>query len=211
VTGLAWTLLAVAAAAAVTDWIAVARRVPAVEYAAKPATLVLLIGVALTLDAADRGVRVAFVVALVLSLAGDVFLMLPGDRFVAGLASFLGAHLAYLVGFTIGHGSVGELLIGVAVTAAVAAPLGVRLARGVQRNAPALIVPVSAYVGAISAMVAAATGWGGALAVIGAWLFFTSDALIGETRFVRPIAGGALAIIVTYHLGQAALVLSLAD
>jgi hypothetical protein len=37
-----------------------------------------------------------------LSTAGDVFLMLPRDRFVAGLASFLVAHLCYVWAFSIG-------------------------------------------------------------------------------------------------------------
>jgi hypothetical protein len=36
-----------------------------------------------------------------------------------------------------------------------------------------------------------------------------SDSLIGWTRFVRAHSWGPLAIIVTYHLGQAALVVSL--
>ena len=38
------------------------------------------------------------VLALVLSLAGDVFLMLHG-LFIPGLVSFLGAHLAYIALF----------------------------------------------------------------------------------------------------------------
>jgi uncharacterized membrane protein YhhN len=209
-TGLSWILVGVAGVAAVTDWIAVAREAKPVEYVAKPLTLVALIGVALSLDPASSGVRVAFVVALVFSLAGDVFLMVRRDLFVAGLASFLCAHLAYLLGFVVGSGSADELLVGAAVTLAVAGPLGVRLVRAVRRTAPALVAPVAAYVAAIAAMVAAATAWGDTLAVIGAWLFFASDALIGEARFVRPIDRGALAIIVTYHVGQGALVLSLA-
>ena len=95
----------------------------------------------------------------------------------------------------------------------VAVPLGVRLLRAVRRTRPALAGPVAAYVTVIAVMVACATGWGNAFAVVGAWLFFASDALIGETRFVRPdqedVRWGRLAVIVTYHLGQAGLVLSL--
>ena len=56
------------------------------EYVCKPLTLGLLIGCALALDPADEAVRAWFVAALVLSLAGDVFLMLPQDLFVFGLA-----------------------------------------------------------------------------------------------------------------------------
>ena len=46
--------------------------------------------------------------------------------------------------------------------------------------------------------------------VIGAILFYVSDALIGWTRFVRDVRHGRVAIMVTYHLGQIGLVLSLA-
>ena len=42
--------------------------------------------------------RAWFVAALVLSLVGDVFLMLPQDLFVFGLGSFLLGHIAYIVG-----------------------------------------------------------------------------------------------------------------
>jgi uncharacterized membrane protein YhhN len=71
------------------------------EYVAKPLTMVVLIGVALALHPTSDAQRWWFVAALVLSLAGDVFLMLPNDMFVAGLASFLLAHVAYVVGFLI--------------------------------------------------------------------------------------------------------------
>jgi uncharacterized membrane protein YhhN len=154
--------------------------------------------------------RAAFVIALACSLVGDVFLMLPSDRFVAGLAAFLGAHLAYTAGFVLGPGSVGGFAVGALITAVVAIPLGVQLLRVVRRSAPAVVTPVTAYLVVISVMVAAATGWGNAWAIVGAWLFFISDALIGETRFVRAIPRAGLAIIVTYHVGQALLVLSLA-
>jgi hypothetical protein len=40
-------------------------------------------------------------------------------------------------------------------------------------------------------------------------LFVASDALIGGTRFVRPIRGAGVVIMVTYHLGQMLLVASL--
>ena len=49
-------------------------------------------------------------------------------------------------------------------------------------------------------MVATAVGAGGAAAIAGAALFFVSDALIGETRFVRPASWGPVAVIITYHL-----------
>jgi uncharacterized membrane protein YhhN len=46
-------------------------------------------------------------------------------------------------------------------------------------------------------------------AAAGAVLFYVSDALIGFSRFVREWPWAPVAIIVTYHLGQAGLVLAL--
>jgi len=215
VTTAAGVLLALTALAAVVDWVAVGTRRTAVEYVAKPLATAGLVAVALTLDPVHPDMRTAFVVALMLSLVGDVFLMLPGERwFVPGLASFLLAHVAYVVGFAIGPGTGGALLVGAVIALAVAVPMGTRLVRALRGTAPEMVGPVVAYVVVIASMVACATGWGNAWAVVGAWLFFLSDALIGETRFVhREWAGtrwAPVAIIVTYHLGQAGLVLSLA-
>ncbi len=207
-------MLVLTAAAALADWFAVATARRTLEYVAKPLTTAGLVALACTLAPVHADMRAAFVVALVLSLAGDVFLMLPGERwFPYGLGAFLLAHVAYVVGFAVGPGTGAELAVGAAVTLVVAVPLGVRLLGAVRRTSPVLVGPVAAYVTVIAAMVASATGWGNAWAIVGAWLFFASDALIGETRFVRAgredSRAGGLAIIVTYHLGQAALVLSL--
>lgn len=214
VTVTAQVLLGVTAVAAIVDWLAVGTRNRRLEYVAKPLTLAGLVAVACTLDPSAGDVRAAFVVALVLSLIGDVFLMLPGDRwFVPGLAAFLGAHVAYVVGFSLDPGSGAALLVGALIVLAVMVPTGVRLVRAVRRTAAPLVGPVSAYVVVIAAMVACATAWGNGWAIAGAWLFAASDTGIGESRFVRPqwsdARGARLAIIVLYHLGQAGLVLSL--
>src|SRR5580765_5942786 len=94
-----WLVVAALLVAA-ADWLAVAGRAQRAEYVLKPLTMVVLIAAALALSDGAPGVTTAFTVAaLVLSLAGDVFLMLPRDLFVAGLASFLLAHVAYVVAF----------------------------------------------------------------------------------------------------------------
>ena len=41
---------------------------------------------------------------LLFSLVGDVSLMLPNERFIQGLVSFLVAHLCYIVAFTFESG-----------------------------------------------------------------------------------------------------------
>jgi uncharacterized membrane protein YhhN len=189
---------------------AVARSNKALEYACKPAVMLVLIGLAVTIDPSRADRRDWFVAALVLSLLGDVFLMLPRDLFVPGLASFLLAHVAYVIGLRLHGGSAAEwALAGIAV-AAVDVVLARPVLGAVRSRHPELLPPVAAYMVVISTMVAAALATGVALAAAGAVLFFASDTLIAWNRFVRPKAWGPLAIMVTYHLGQAGLVLSLA-
>ena len=202
---------AVAAVAAVGNWSAVARqdRRPddkRLEYVCKPLTLVALIVVALLLDADDPTVRAWFVVALVLSLAGDVFLMLPRDLFVFGLASFLLGHVAYIGGLTAAGVETVPLAVGAAAVAVVAFALGRRILAATD---PELRVPVAAYIVVISVMVVTAIGTGDGRAIAGASLFYVSDALIAWNRFVQPLAFAPVAIMVTYHLAQAGLVLFL--
>jgi uncharacterized membrane protein YhhN len=210
VTAAAWVFLVIAGVLAVGDWLAVGRKSTPLEYVCKPGTLAALAVVAITLDPVDGDVRSWFVAALVLSLLGDVFLMLPSDRFVAGLASFLLAHVAYVVGFTRGGGSILAVVVAAIPVVMVAALLGARFLRAVARAGDReLVGPLVAYMAVIAAMVSFALASGNALAAIGAVLFMASDSLIAETRFVQPRPWGPLAIIVTYHLGQAGLTLSL--
>lgn len=214
-TGVALLLLALALVAAAGNWIAVERGPKALEYVCKPLTLALLVACALALDPADDGVRTWFVVALVLCLLGDVFLMLPQDRFVPGLASFLLGHLAYVGGFLADGMVASRLGIGILVVALAIGVIGMTILRHVRAGAdPALAGPVTAYMLVISAMVACAVGVGRPLAIVGAGLFYASDSLIAWNRFVSPDGSGPtahprLAIMTTYHLAQVLLVLSL--
>jgi alkylglycerol monooxygenase len=68
---------------------------------AKPLTMLLALAVVFTQPASgERGLLCG---ALLASLAGDVFLMLPGAQwFIPGLASFLVAHLCYIALFRAG-------------------------------------------------------------------------------------------------------------
>jgi uncharacterized membrane protein YhhN len=233
VTAGAWALLVVAGLLAAGNWMAVARGDKQLEYVCKPGAMVALIGVALTLDPSHGDVRAWFVVALALSLAGDIFLMLPSDQFVAGLASFLLAHVAYVIGLTRHGGGAGALALAVIPVVAVAGLLGARFLRAARAAGHGeLTGPLIAYMAVIAAMVTCAVASGNALAAAGAVLFMASDALIAETRFVGPAATAALptgaagagacdgdqkarlpwapvVIMVTYHLGQAGLTLSL--
>ncbi len=95
-----------------------------------------------------------------------------------------------------------------AVVAAAVAPFATRVVRAL-RGSPPLLGPVAAYMLVISAMLATALATGNVLAGAGAALFVASDTMIAWNRFVRPFRAADVGIMVTYHLGQAALVLSL--
>ena len=209
-TGEAVLLLALALVAAVGDWIAVQRGQKLLEYVCKPATLALLVTVALALDPEQSDVRGWFVVALVLCLFGDVFLMLPQDVFVPGLVAFLLGHLAYIGGFLADGLVASRFGIGLSVVALAVAVIGLTILRHVRAGPePEMTGPVSAYMVVISAMVACAVGVGHPLGIAGAGLFYASDSLIAWNRFIGETRHGRLAIIVTYHLAQVGLVLSL--
>lgn len=205
----AFLAVALVLAAAFGNWTAVASENKGLEYICKPAVMLLLIVLALAIDPRDPTARTWFIVALVCSLAGDVFLMLPKDLFVFGLGAFLLAHLAYIVGMLVDGVQLGRLLAGILIVAIGILILGTQIVRAAYAAEPALALPVMLYIGVISAMVVAAIGTGEPLAIAGATLFYTSDALIGWTRFIRPTTWAPLTIMITYHLGQLGLVLSL--
>lgn len=180
-------------------------------YCFKPLTTSLLV-LAATLQASAHGPRyqLAVVTGLALSLAGDVFLMLPGDRFVPGLASFLLAHLAYVAAFSSGipPGANPFLLLPALAAAAL-------LIRVLWRGLGRLRYPVLLYAAAIVLMVwqAWARGWelrspGSALGAAGAALFMASDSLLALNRFRAPFAWAQAAIMATYVAAQALIALS---
>lgn len=210
-TAAAAALLAAAGLAAVVDWWAVATGARRAEYVCKPAAILLLTGVALTLEPADSAQRAWFVAALLLSAAGDVLLMLPDEQFVPGLASFLGAHAAYIVGFLLtGRPGTAGLVVGLLIVLNAFLLAATRIVDALRaRGEGALVGPVMAYMAAIGTMTVLATGSGSVAAAIGGVLFLASDTLLAWNRFVGPVPGARLGVIVTYHLGQTGLVLSL--
>ncbi|HYF44952.1 MAG TPA: lysoplasmalogenase [Acidimicrobiales bacterium] len=203
-------LLLVFGAYALGNWWAVEVGNQRLEWLCKPAALVALTGAAMALRPDEFEVKVVFVIGLLLSLAGDVFLMLPSDRFLPGLISFFLAHVAYVVGFAIADPEPVLLLVGVLVVAAgmvfVGRPLVARVRSGDQSD---MAVPVMAYMAVISLMVVFAIGNGNPFGIAGALLFYASDATLGWNRFVEPTSHGRLAVMATYHLGQLGLVLFL--
>ena len=148
--------------------------------------------------------------ALAASMAGDVFLMLPGGYFIPGLASFLVAHLFYIALLRQGINwfpSVRALLLTLGVGAAMYAWVWGGL------TDPVVKVAVAAYVGVISLMVAQAIGRATVLGdaaskavALGACVFMLSDSLIAINRFVQPLPLVSLWVLTTYYAAQILMV-----
>lgn len=174
------------------------------HWISKPLTTLLIFGMALRFGVAGR-YRNGILVGLLFSTAGDVFLMLPGDRFVQGLLSFLLAHLAYLWAFRARAAwlarSAPFLLYG-----AVSAAIVVLLWPGMPGS---LRLPVTIYVLALAAMASqAAVGWQlrrdrpSLYAALGGAFFVFSDSIIAVNRFVLPFEASKGVILVSYWLAQ---------
>jgi uncharacterized membrane protein YhhN len=215
-------LMVVAAVAAAVDWVAVGTSNKQLEYLAKPAVLAALMAAAAAIpagriDLVDR--RWWFVAALGACLAGDVLLMLPGELFVPGLAAFLAGHALFIGGFLQPPSPDGgppfsfsptgliTAAVLVVVVESVPAALIIRSLSGEGRRG--LVVPVVVYMAAVVTMAVLACNVGNAVAAVGALLFLASDTVLAFDRFVVPVPRGHLVVHVTYHLGQALLVLSL--
>ena len=210
-----WPILALFAASfeAVIVW----KKLIKFEVFAKPAVMLFLF---LWLYAITglQGDTLWFGIGILLSLVGDVLLMSFTNRmFVLGLAAFLFAHIAYIIGFK------EELLNPTAWSFILLFLLfvnGIRLIRRIvgamramQQNA--LVLPVIVYSLVISLMLFAAMStifdpaWntGAAFFVsLGAFLFYLSDLILAWNKFVSPVKNGPVLNIVAYHLGQISLI-----
>ena len=204
-----YSLIGLALLIAVADWWAVYTKNRRAEYVLKPLVMVILIAATVAMSAPDpAAARPLILAGLVASLIGDVFLMLK-DKFVPGLAAFLVAHLFYALGFIL-MGIIGlPFIAGLLIAVIVFRRLGVRIVTGAAESNRSLGVPVALYITAISVMFMFAIGTFRPAAMIGATLFCLSDSLIGWTRFVKDIPNGRVYIMVSYHLAQIAIVLSL--
>jgi alkenylglycerophosphocholine hydrolase len=211
------SLLGVAFGLAVIDWLAVVKSWRWLEYSAKPAVMVALLAW-LGFYAGFQGPLAWFAAGIFLSLLGDVFLMPRIDRFIPGLISFLLAHLAYIAGLNIS----GPPPMGLPafIFAGLILVYGFffyrRLARALKkRNVKRLQMPLLVYALMIGTMLLSALlapfrpQWEfspALLAACGALLFFISDSVLAWNKFVKHLPAGRLLVMVTYHLGQFALI-----
>lgn len=202
-------LLSLAAAVA---YLAAQSRAPSLRRSAAKTAAVGLLAVLAFL----QGGPVLLIAALALSAAGDAFLAQEGEKpFFAGLASFLLAHVAYVVLFLRTGDGLGILASQpwrVALCAiCIVAAMGL-LRRLLPVAGPQMRLPVTLYTDAILAMLVAAATVRAPAIVAGAVLFVVSDTLLAIGRFLlapgdprQPVLGAA--VWVSYFLAQAAITL----
>ena len=172
-------------------------------YIFKPLTMVFVWLIAIRGQATLPFYKYLILTGLVFSTVGDVFLMMPSDRFVAGLVAFLIAHLCYSMAFVseirtllwwpliplVAYGTVTYILL--------ASSLG------------RLQSPVLIYVVVILMMAWLAwerwsqTGQSGALlAFVGAVLFVISDTILAINRFRGAFKLARALNLTTYFAAQ---------
>jgi uncharacterized membrane protein YhhN len=216
---MSFTLLGIALFIAIIDWFAVAKNLTALRFLSKPGVMVALLGwIAIT--SGFTSPVTWFALAIILSLGGDVFLLLPEAYFSAGLVSFLFAHVAYIIGLnqTLPPINLATLIL-LGIIALTATGLYRQIAAGLKsRDKSRLKLPVFIYVIVISLMVFSAlvtlvrpdSQWRTYPALLvsaGSLLFFISDASLAWDRFVKKLPYGSLQVISTYQLGQISIIL----
>lgn len=195
------------------NWIAIWRGKLKAYYITKPLVLLGLIFYFL-LQGACNPTRLPFLVGLIFSLLGDIFLIPQSTRwFMLGVGAFGMAHLSYIVGFNASLPPVPYLIIGLAAVLAGIVVMYMTIDRfAVSSEVNKKLLPFFKAYGivvlamAISALLCLARpGWSdqsAVLAGIGGILFFISDAMIGLEKLNRRLPKYKFWIIVTYHLGQ---------
>ena len=147
---------------------------------------------------------------LLLSTLGDIFLMLPKDRFIPGLLSFLIAHVAYILAFS--------MHLELTYTWGLIVPLIIIAMVYLTLLWPSLAemkVPVFVYMSIIVIMAwisgeryFSVASQASLYAFIGALVFLFSDATLAFDRFKKQFHSAYGVIIVSYYLAQYFIALS---
>jgi uncharacterized membrane protein YhhN len=148
--------------------------------------------------------KVVIIAGLLFSLIGDILLMLPVDLFIAGLISFLIAHLIYTYAFRSGRPLRFKYL-----AMLLFAIYGVLIYAILLPGLDGMAIPVAAYIVVILTMAWQAwdqwdqlrARWT-LLAFIGAVLFVISDSVLALNKFGEPFYAARALTLSTYYAAQ---------
>jgi uncharacterized membrane protein YhhN len=176
-----------------------------VVYVAKPlATIAVILIAAGTTAPVSSRYRALITLGLFASLAGDVLLMLPEDRFLEGLVSFLVAHLLYIAAFAGEGGGMRD-----APALAIMSLVGVTMLAILWPGLGNMTIPVVVYVAVIVTMAWQALarwrhvgGTAAAMAAVGALSFMVSDAALAVRRFRMEFPLATIVVLGAYWAAQ---------
>ena len=188
-----------------------------VEIVAKPAVMLCLF-LWLLLTVGLEGALFWFGLGILLSLIGDVLLMISLDRFfLLGLVAFLLAHIFYVIGFNIPLPALSAWSVILVVLIGWGGSKVIRriLVSVDEKGQGRMRLPIILYSMVISVMLLSAmiklndltwTASAALLVSLGAFLFYLSDIILAWNKFVTPIPHGRIYNIAAYHLGQILLI-----
>ena len=185
---------------------------PSLKYIFKPLTTVLIIFLAFRQGGSDfTQYKTLILIGLSLSLLGDIFLMLPRERFIAGLVSFLVAHLFFIAAFI---GNAGPFWNWIYL-----APVFIYFVLFLNilwKHTGNMTVHVSVYSLVLLIFLWQAAGQYGfyttnttAFGFWGALLFVLSDSLLAYNKFVKPLKWAPAILMVWYWAALYFLALSI--
>lgn len=176
-----------------------------IYFTAKPLLMVFLLLYFVTASRAYPAWRRLVIMALVFSWAGDLFL-LSGDWFVAGLASFLVAHLFYIAAYQKTGAARGNLpLLAVSMFALFGICLMWFIYPGLHDLKAAVFIYALVLLGMGVWAFKRKDGTNGSsfrLVATGAVLFVLSDSLIAVNRFAHAIPAERFLVMSIYMTAQ---------
>lgn len=182
-------------------------------YVTKPVVLLGLI-LLMVLRVPLTPERLPFLLGLVFSLLGDIFLMPRGTRwFLVGMGAFSVAQVMYIWGFNLSMVTLPVLVVGLVawLVGVILIHMMVNRFSGSSSINKAILPFMKGYGALVLAMVISALlclarpAWSDRAAVmagIGGILFFLSDGMIALDKLDRRLPKYRFWIIVTYHLAQ---------
>lgn len=203
---------------ALVEWVAAGKRRYGIRVFSKPLSLILLLS-GFTWQGGWQGIGIFFGLGLIFSLGGDIFLLMRPRFFIAGLVSFLFAHLAYISGFLPGRWQSSPwIFLPFLIVIMIGVFLYPRVVERVRRRLENrhLVIPVVLYMLTITSMLLTAIltwfhprwyGWPALAASVGALLFTVSDSVLAFGKFSHPLRFSNFIVMFTYHLGQLGIVL----
>lgn len=198
------------------DLVAVYLECTTVRYVTKPLLMLLLLGWFASYYLQDKRGRMLVTWALIFSCGGDILLLFAGKNelfFIAGLISFLIAHIFYILFFVRvkkqnrpGRPWKPMVVLLVVIYVGILFYL-------LKPGAGPLKLPVLIYATVLGAMLLMTihafhfpAQLSGAFCVTGAMLFVVSDSLLALDKFYQPFNAAPLLVMTTYCLAQLLLV-----